>query len=117
MQRNLLKETQSLTRSWMRYLSEELGQICSLGFPPSSASHPGSRLNWTGWKRLSVGSVEAPVWWILWMKWKVTSLWGSLSWMKREEEGTLQGSCQEVVEGTLGTVEPQRLLAATLVWP
>lgn len=26
--RNLSKETQSLTRSWMRYPSEELGQIC-----------------------------------------------------------------------------------------
>lgn len=27
-QRNLLKETQSLTRSWTRYQFEELGQIC-----------------------------------------------------------------------------------------
>lgn len=34
----------------------------------------------------------------------------------RVEEGNLQGNFQEEGEGTLRTVEPQCLLAATLVW-
>lgn len=109
-------ETQSLTRSWTRYQSEELGRICLPGSPPSLASHPGSRQNLTAWRRLSVVLVEVPACWILWMKWRGTSLWGSLSW-KREEEGNLQRSYQEEVGETLGIVEQQCPPAATLAWP
>lgn len=75
LQRNLLMETQPLMKSWRSYLHEKLGQICSPGSPPSLAFRPGSHLmSHYGWRKLSVGLVEDPSWWILWTRRKATSL-------------------------------------------
>lgn len=46
-QLNPSKENQLLKRSWRRFLSEELGQICSPGSLPSLVSPPASPLSWT----------------------------------------------------------------------